>query len=208
MWSSGNSQKHKQRSFLHLAQSTNWNWSLLWYFKPRLHEQFLFDNFPWQIRLLVYMMQQICFDSTQKICFKSDAIIAQSLANVQINTCDKYVTVHGKTYVNDLSLKRKNERTTNEQRTNVPNVSTNYPNVPSIWSEKYERIKAKIHTIFETTLREYSNERCTVRAKLLCNASTNCNNYYKNHFIARMCMHLHSNFTRPLKLLIWIICLK
>ena len=59
-----------------------------------------------------------------------------------------YVTVHGKTYVNDLSLKRKNQRTTNEQRTNVPNVSTNYPNVSSIWSEKYERIKAKIHTIF------------------------------------------------------------
>ena len=57
-----------------------------------------------------------------------------------------YVTVHGKTYVNDLSLKRKNQRTTNEQRTNIPNVSTNYPNVPSIWSEKYER--AKIHTIF------------------------------------------------------------
>ena len=25
-----------------------------------------------------------------------------------------YVTVHGKTYVNDLSLKRKNQRTTNE----------------------------------------------------------------------------------------------
>ena len=52
------------------------------------------------------------------------------------------VTVHGKTYVNDLSLKRKN------QRTNVPIVSTSYPNVPSIWSEKYERVKAKIHTIF------------------------------------------------------------
>ena len=52
------------------------------------------------------------------------------------------------TYVNDFSLKRKNQRTTNEQRTNVPNVSTNYPNVPSIWSEKYERVKAKIHTIF------------------------------------------------------------
>ena len=59
-----------------------------------------------------------------------------------------YVTVHGKTYVNDLSLKRKNQRTTNEQRTNVPNVSTNYPNVSSIWTEKYERVKAKIHTIF------------------------------------------------------------
>ena len=44
----------------------------------------------------------------------------------------KNVTVHGKTYVNDLSLKRKNQRTTNEQRTNVPNVSTNYPNVSSI----------------------------------------------------------------------------
>ena len=40
------------------------------------------------------MMQQICFDSTQKIGFKSDAVIAQSLANVQINTCDKYVTSH------------------------------------------------------------------------------------------------------------------
>ena len=104
-----------------------------------------------------------------------------------------YVTVHGKTYVNDLSLKRKNQRTTNEQRTNVPNVSTNYPNVPSIWSEKYERVKA---------LREYSNERCTVRAKLLCNASTNCNDYYRNNFIARMCVHLHSNFTSPLNLLI------
>ena len=66
-------------------------------------------------------------------------------------TCGKpcsYVTVHGKTYVNDLLLKRKNQRTTNEQRTNVPNVSTNYPNVSSIWSEKYERVKAKIHTIF------------------------------------------------------------
>ena len=62
--------------------------------KPRLHEQCLFDNFPRQIRLLVYMMQQICFDSTQKISFKSDAKIAQSLANVQINTCDKYVTRH------------------------------------------------------------------------------------------------------------------
>ena len=59
-----------------------------------------------------------------------------------------YVAAHGKTYVNDLSLKRKNQRTTNEERTNVPNVSTNYPNVPSIWSEKYERVKAKIHTIF------------------------------------------------------------
>ena len=192
------------------------------------------------------------------------------------------MTVHRKTYVNDLSLKRKNQRTTNEQRTNVPNVSTNYPNVPSIWSEKYERVKAKIHTIFQTNLRpvstqensprigtkfnllmclqflfmcptasvglrwavhrykiasnwaknwhrwrmfrlnfvpirsdrriiflsgnqplrEYSNERCTVRAKLLCSASTNCNNYYKNNFIARMYVHLHSNFTRPLKLLI------
>ena len=42
----------------------------------------------------VYMMQQICFDSTQKNGFKSDAVIAQSLANVQINTCDKYVTSH------------------------------------------------------------------------------------------------------------------
>ena len=43
------------------------------------------------------MMQQICFDSTQKISFKSDAKIAQSLANVQINTYtnkDKYVTRH------------------------------------------------------------------------------------------------------------------
>ena len=60
----------------------------------------------------------------------------------------KIVTVHGKTYVNHFSLKRKNQRTTNEQRTNVPNVSTNYPNVPSIWTEKYERVKAKIHTIF------------------------------------------------------------
>ena len=43
-------------------------------------------------------------------------------------------------------------------------------------------------------LREYSNERCTVRAKLLCSASTNCNNYYKNNFIARMYVHLHSNY--------------
>ena len=59
-----------------------------------------------------------------------------------------YVTVHGKTYVNDLSFKGKNQRTTNEQRTNVSNVSTNYPNVPSIWTEKYERLKAKIRTIF------------------------------------------------------------
>ena len=40
------------------------------------------------------MIQQIFFDSTQKIGFKSDIIIAQSLANVQINTCDKYVTSH------------------------------------------------------------------------------------------------------------------
>ena len=40
------------------------------------------------------MIQQILFDSTQKIGFKSDIIIAQSLANVQINTCDKYVTSH------------------------------------------------------------------------------------------------------------------
>ena len=102
----------------------------------------------------------------------------------------------------------KNQRTTNEQRTNVPNVSTNYPNVSSIWTEKYERVKAKIHTIFWTTLREYSNERYTVRVKLLCNASPNCNNYYKNNLTGRMCVHLHSNFTRPLKLLIWIICLK
>ena len=30
----------------------------------------------------------------------------------------------------------------------------------------------------------------------------------KNNLIGRMCVHLHSNFTRPLKLLIWIICLK
>ena len=34
------------------------------------------------------------FHSTQKIGFKSDIIIAQSLAKVQINTCDKYVTGH------------------------------------------------------------------------------------------------------------------
>ena len=34
------------------------------------------------------------FYSTQKIGFKSDVIIAQSLANVRINTCDKYVTNH------------------------------------------------------------------------------------------------------------------
>ena len=67
---------------------------------------------------------------------------------VRLDNKGQIVTVHGKTYVNDLSLKRKNQRTTNEQRTNVPNVSTNYPNVPSIWSEKYERVKAKIHTIF------------------------------------------------------------
>ena len=40
------------------------------------------------------MTQQIFFDSTQKIGFKSDVIFAQSLANVQINTCDKYVTSH------------------------------------------------------------------------------------------------------------------
>ena len=119
-----------------------------------------------------------------------------------------YVTVHGKTYVNDLSLKRKNQRTINEQRTNVLSVCTNYQNVSSIWTEKYERVKAKIHTIFWTTLREYSHERYTVRVKLLCNASPNCNNYYKNNLIGRMCVHLHSNFTRPLKLLIWIICLK
>ena len=60
----------------------------------------------------------------------------------------QYVTVHGKTHVNDLSLKRKNRRTTNEQRTNATNVSTNYQNVPSMWNKKYERVKAKIHTIF------------------------------------------------------------
>ena len=40
------------------------------------------------------MIQQIFFDSTQKIGFKSDIIIAQNLATVQINTCDKYVTSH------------------------------------------------------------------------------------------------------------------
>ena len=40
------------------------------------------------------MIQQIFCDSTQKIGFKSDIIIAQSLANVQINTCDEYVTSH------------------------------------------------------------------------------------------------------------------
>ena len=42
------------------------------------------------------MIQQIFFDSTQKTGFKSYIIIAQSLANVQINTCDhdKYVTSH------------------------------------------------------------------------------------------------------------------
>ena len=40
------------------------------------------------------MIQQIFFVSTQKIGFKSDIIIAPSLANVQINTCDKYVTSH------------------------------------------------------------------------------------------------------------------
>ena len=34
------------------------------------------------------------FLTTQKIGFKSDIIIAHSLANVQINTCDKYVTSH------------------------------------------------------------------------------------------------------------------
>ena len=40
------------------------------------------------------MIQQIFFDSMQKIGFKRDIIIAQSLPNVQINTCDKYVTSH------------------------------------------------------------------------------------------------------------------
>ena len=40
------------------------------------------------------MIQQIFFHSMQKIGFNRDAIIAQSLANVQINTCNKYVTSH------------------------------------------------------------------------------------------------------------------
>ena len=41
-------------------------------------------------------------DSTQKIGFKSDIIIAQSLENVQINTCDKYVShIHEQILVTD-----------------------------------------------------------------------------------------------------------
>ena len=40
------------------------------------------------------MIQQIFFDATQKIGFWNDIIIAQSMANVQINACDKYVTSH------------------------------------------------------------------------------------------------------------------
>ena len=60
------------------------------------------------------MMQQICFDSTQKIGFKSDAVIAQSLANVQINTCNKYVTsrIHEQMLVIDnFCLPHKNWQT-------------------------------------------------------------------------------------------------
>ena len=40
------------------------------------------------------MIQQIFFDATQKIGFYNDIIIAQCMANVQINICDKYVTSH------------------------------------------------------------------------------------------------------------------
>ena len=60
------------------------------------------------------MMQQICFDSTQKIGFKSDAVIAQSLANVQINTCNKYVTSHiheQMLVIDNFSLPHKNWQT-------------------------------------------------------------------------------------------------
>lgn len=39
--------------------------------KPRLHEQFLFDNFLWQIQLLVVMIQQIFFCFSLKLAFKS-----------------------------------------------------------------------------------------------------------------------------------------
>ena len=60
------------------------------------------------------MIQQIFFDSTQKIGFKSDIIIAQSLENVQINTCDKYVTsyIHEHTLIIDnFCLPHKNWQT-------------------------------------------------------------------------------------------------
>ena len=53
-------------------------------------------------------------DFTQKIGFKSDVIIAQSLENVQINTCDKYVTsnIHEQILVIDnFCLPHKNWQT-------------------------------------------------------------------------------------------------
>ena len=40
------------------------------------------------------MIQQIFWTLRKKSGFKSDITIAQSLANVQINTCDNYVTSH------------------------------------------------------------------------------------------------------------------
>ena len=60
------------------------------------------------------MIQQIFFHSTQKIGFNSDAIIAQSLANVQMNTCNKYVTSHVHEQIlviDDFCLPHKNWQT-------------------------------------------------------------------------------------------------
>ena len=112
------------------------------------------------------------------------------------------MTVHGKTNVNDLSLERKIQRTANERWTNGAKFSTNYSNVSSIWTENCERSKAKIHTVFWTTFCERSNERPCFRSKLLCLASSNCNNY-KNDFTASICMraNLHVVVAQGLKTL-------